>query len=735
MLILKNTSIKSKIIASILLVSALCIVVALTVFIYINYKDEQRTAVNNISVLGKLIGNRSQVALTFNDKHLARDNLQSLQSHPAIILACLYDVKGALFVDYIKLKNQHHACQPELSIHDIFSQYSIENGHLLVTDAIIVDGEKRGIVSIKASLESVDKNLSRYLLIAILTGIAITILAFVFASKLQGIILKPLLELTNAAKKISEKKDYSVRAEKFGQDEIGRLVDSFNSMLSTISEQNQTLIETTEKANAANAIKSQFLANMSHELRTPINGVLGMNDLLMATELSEEQKEYTMLAAQCSGVLLDTVNQILDLASIESVGLTLKPQEVNMGTFVDDITQLFSAQLANEKLDLSVYVSDNMPEILKFDPVRMRQVFINLIANAIKFTQQGGVRVDIDFANERLQVEVEDTGIGIPEDARQRVFESFQQVDNSSTRPFGGTGLGLSISLEICLAMDGEISIKSSSHGGSIFAFDVAIESVGTEVIQPIDCQFQGKIIIFAKSSALGNWISHTFDSYQINNQVCKTIAEMKTNIVATKMLIVDAQCGLSGFEQAYDFVQSIDSSIQLIWYTWVGNELPARYDGQVRTLYKPATHKSLFEIFEPEKKVENSQNNAQGSIRILIAEDNVVNMKAIKSQLENAGYIVDSAENGQQAIHACRSHEYQLVLMDIQMPKVDGLQACTQIRKEHGYSAPPIIGISAHVMQEHIDAAFDAGMQGYLCKPIKEKDLLAKVNEMLLKT
>ena len=192
-------------------------------------------------------------------------------------------------------------------------------------------------------------HLIRYLLIAGLTGLAVGILALVFASRLQRIISSPLIALSQTAQKVSQVKDYAVRAEKYGQDEVGELVDSFNGMLSTIETQNKILIETTEKANAANAVKSQFLANMSHELRTPINGVLGMNDLLKATELTHEQKEYVDLARQSGNVLLDTVNQILDIASIESVGLTLTPEEVDTQAFIEAIAQLFSAQISNKE--------------------------------------------------------------------------------------------------------------------------------------------------------------------------------------------------------------------------------------------------------------------------------------------------------------------------------------------------------------------------------------------------
>ena len=700
------------------------------IFIFINQQDERESTLKNLSVVATLLGNRSNAALAFNDTTLGQENLASLEGHPLIIFACLYNSEGELFAEYRKQTQQENRCERRrkaepLSLQQVHSEY------IQVQEPIALDNEYLGNVLIRASSEFIHQHLARYLAIALLISIAVSLLALAFATWLQSIITRPLINLTKVAKTIGDNKDYGVRADKLGNDEIGDLVDSFNSMLATISSQNKILVETTEKANAANAIKSQFLANMSHELRTPINGVLGMNALLQSTELTEEQLEYVQLAGQSGNVLLDTVNQILDLASIESVGLTLKPEPVDMAQFIDDVGHLFSSQLATKKLDLAIDISNNVPAQLSFDPVRVRQVFINLIANAIKFTQQGGVIVKIDWHYGQLSVSVEDTGIGIPEEARARIFESFQQVDNSSTRAFGGTGLGLPISQEICIAMNGRITIERSTSAGTVFSFVMQVPRISEETITCPSFDIDQKVLILADVSPLGNWLLDNFEQHNISCQLATEVADGLTLADAFEIIMIDAKYGQEVLQQFVDKSardSTGHSSKRIIWLDWVGQELPQALANRIERLYKPVTAKSICRLFEQQTHSQSISSKVETSERILLVDDNKINLKSIQSQLSNAGYQVDVAENGLQAVQACREQHYDLALMDIQMPEMDGLEASRLIQLEQQHHAPTIIGISAHVLEEHINSAKDAGMADYLCKPIKEQELLDKV-------
>ncbi len=551
----------------------------------------QQSTVDDISVLAKLIGHRSNAALTFNDQQLAIDNLASLENHPSIYLSCLYDSKGYLFVSYLKQNAPPSNCKLTTKKENESVFYKISNNQLILYNPIFMDNEFRGSVLIKANLNMLHEHFIRNLIIALLIGSAVVFLALILASKFQQIISKPLINLTDVAKQISNDNDYSARAIKSGNDEIGELVDTFNSMLSTIASQNEVLVSATNKANAANAVKSQFLANMSHELRTPINGVIGMNDLLMTTELNEEQKEYAELTAQSGKVLLDTVNQILDLASIEGVGLILNPQQVTMHHFIDDIIHLFSSQLASQKLDLIINMDENIPYQLNFDPIRMRQIFINLIANAIKFTKQGAVIVSVNWKNGYLHVTIEDTGVGIPLEAQEIIFESFQQADNSSTRAFGGTGLGLAISQQICHAMQGTIKLVRSSDKGSLFSFNVLAQGLNHEKIQSVDFDYSEKIFILSQS-ILGVWLKEVFEKQAIQVQLIKNISELLLIQKEAAIVFVDDYYEQKEITKLIDY--SIEIKQRIILLSWVGEHSKKTVLNSVELLYKPITVSSL---------------------------------------------------------------------------------------------------------------------------------------------
>jgi CheY-like chemotaxis protein len=456
-----------------------------------------------------------------------------------------------------------------------------------------------------------------------------------------------------------------------------------------------------------------------------------MNQLILDSKLTDEQRDYALLANQSGNVLLDTVNQILDLASIESAGLRLKPETVPMIKFLDDIAQLFSSQLANKRLDLVIYIVGEVPRELIFDPVRVRQVFINLITNAIKFTNKGGVSVNVSWRNGRLFISVEDSGVGIEEDAQARIFDSFQQADNSSTRAFGGTGLGLSISREVCRAMKGSIKIERSTEAGSIFAFELAVKSATQSLMRRPDYHYEGKVLLLTEAFPLGNWLEETFIAKKVDYQITYNQADALAAVNTATLVMVDAKFGLSSLTKLFE--KTNNKNIRFICLAWVGFQLPKHLVGKVEVVYKTITTTRLSEIFR--KRIATNSETAELVLpfHILVTDDNSINLSAMTSQLKNAGLTVDIAKNGLEAVIACRETHYDLVLMDIQMPEMDGLEATRLIMLEHQDKSPIIIAVSAHVMGEYVDQAYAAGMADYLCKPIKEKELLSKVKQYLI--